>query len=160
MSKKLTVIALLSWLIALVIWQFIFNSHPIVAEILWEIHTIFSSVILFYILLNLIFADEILDFIKICFRIVFKVWLIIFIAFAMQNSFNQKAFVLTTTFIFGYLEGLIDINAWLRNKPLLVFPFITKFSKTKINKIQLSIIAVSIVHTICAFIAMAFFSIK
>ena len=160
MSKKLTAITVLSWLLALVIWQLVFNSHHIVAEILWEIHTIFSSVLLFYILLNLIFADEILDFIKICFRIVFKVWLIIFIAFAMQNSFNQKAFVLTTTFIFGYLEGLIDVNAWLRNKSLMIFPFATKYNQTKFDKIQLSIIAITIVHSVCAFIALVFFSIK
>jgi len=107
-------IAFFSWLIALMIWQLVFRLDLIVSEILWEIHTIFSSVILFYLLLNLMFRDETLDFIKICFRIVFKVWVIIFVAFSMHNSFNQKGFVLTSTFIFGYLEGLIDTNAWLK----------------------------------------------
>jgi hypothetical protein len=66
-------------------------------------------------MLNHIVKETTLDIIKITFKIIFKVWLIIFIAFSMQNSFNQKAFVLTTTFIFGYLEGLIELNVWLRN---------------------------------------------
>ena len=148
---NLKVIAFLTWLIALVIWQIIFNSHPIVSELLWEIHTIFTSVILFYILLNVFVSDAILDFIKICFRIVFKVWLIIFIAFSMQNSFNQKGFVLTSTFIFGYLEGLIDVNAWLRNHKFSANSRIATLVTTKYNTVVLSIISIALVHIICAF---------
>ena len=131
-----------------------------VSEILWEIHTIFSCVILFYFLLNIFLKDEILDFIKICFRIVFKVWLIIFIAFSMHNSFNQKGFVLTSTFIFGYLEGLIDVNAWIRNRKFSADSAIGNISQTKLDKIALSIIAIAFVHFLCAFIALLFFSIE
>jgi len=159
MSKKLSITAFFVWLNALVIWQLLFNSHSVISDILWEIHTIFSSVIVFYIFLNLLFKDEILDFIKICFRIVFKVWLIIFIAFSMHNSFNQKGFVLTSTFIFGYLEGLIDVNSWLRNRNISKNSKIGKLCNTKIDKIILSIITISIVHILCAFIALIFFSI-
>lgn len=159
MLKKLNIIAFFSWLFALVLWQLIFNSHPVVSEILWEIHTIFSSVILFYLVLNLFVKDEILDFIKICFRIIFKVWLIIFIAFSMHNSFNQKGFVLTSTFIFGYLEGLIDVNAWLRNRKFSKESKIGNFAKTKSDKIALSIIAIATVHFLCALIAFLFFNI-
>ncbi len=159
MSKKLSAAVIFSWLIALVIWQLLFNNHPVVSEILWEIHTIFSSVIVFYLILNLIVNDETLDIIKICFRIVFKVWLIIFIAFSMHNSFNQKGFVLTSTFIFGYLEGLIDVNAWLRNKKFDADSTLGTLTNTKSNKIALSIIAISIIHLLCAFIALIFFNI-
>ncbi|MCF8322420.1 MAG: hypothetical protein K9I26_04685 [Flavobacterium sp.] len=159
MSKKLSITAFFVWLIALVIWQLIFNSHSVISDILWEIHTIFSSVILFYIFLNLLFKDEILDFIKICFRIVFKVWLIIFIAFSMHNSFNQKGFVLTSTFIFGYLEGLIDVNAWLRNRSFSKKYKIWELYNIKTDKITLSVITISVVHILCAFIAHVFFSI-
>jgi hypothetical protein len=159
MSKKLSITAFFVWLIALVIWQLIFNSHSVISDILWEIHTIFSSVIVFYIFLNLLFKDEILDFIKICFRIVFKVWLIIFIAFSMHNSFNQKGFVLTSTFIFGYLEGLIDVNSWLRNRTIYKNSKIGKLCNTKTDKIILSVITISVVHILCAFIALIFFSI-
>ena len=159
MSKKLSITAFFIWLNALVIWQLIFNSHSVISDILWEIHTIFSSVIVFYIFLNLLFKDEILDFIKICFRIVFKVWLIIFIAFSMHNSFNQKGFVLTSTFIFGYLEGLIDVNSWLRNRTIYKNSKIGKLCNTKTDKIILSVITISVVHILCAFIALIFFSI-
>lgn len=159
MPKKLTLFAFLSWLITLVVWQIVFNSHPLVSGILWEIHTIFSSVLLFYLLLNVFVKEEILDFIKICFRIVFKVWLIIFIAFSMHNSFNQKGFVLTSTFIFGYLEGLIDVNSWIRNRQFSENSTFGKLAKTKSDKIFLSIIAIAIVHFLCAFITLLFFSI-
>jgi hypothetical protein len=103
--------------------------------------------------------DEILDFIKICFRIVFKVWLIIFIAFSMHNSFNQKGFVLTSTFIFGYLEGLIDVNAWLRNRKFSEDSKIGKLTENKSDKVLVSIMAIAVVHFLCAFIALIFFSI-
>ena len=156
---NLKLIAFLTWLFALVIWQIIFNSHPIVSELLWEIQTIFTSVILFYLLLNVFVSNEILDFIKICFRIVFKVWLIIFIAFSMQNSFNQKGFVLTSTFVFGYLEGLIDVNAWLRNHKFRINSRIATLTATKYNTVLLSIISIAIIHVLCAFIACVFFSI-
>lgn len=160
MPKKLTLFTILSWLLALIIWQLIFNSHPVVSEILWEIHTIFTCVLLFYLVLNSFVKEATLDFIKICFRIVFKVWLIIFIAFSMHNSFNQKGFVLTSTFIFGYLEGLIDVNAWLRSRNFTANFIVGNSCKTKSDKIALSIIAISMVHFLCAFIAMIFFSIE
>ncbi|MDN3678324.1 hypothetical protein QWY90_13505 [Flavobacterium paronense] len=159
MPKKLTLLTVISWLLALVIWQLIFNTHPVVSEILWEIHTIFTSVILFYLVLNAFVKEATLDFIKICFRIIFKVWLIIFIAFSMHNSFNQKGFVLTSTFIFGYLEGLIDVNAWLRSRNFTADSKIGTFCKTKSDKIAWSIISISTVHLLCAFIALIFFSI-
>ncbi|MES2239584.1 MAG: hypothetical protein V4497_04925 [Bacteroidota bacterium] len=156
MLKRLPVITFLSWLFALAIWQTIFNSHPILSEILWEIHTIFSSVILFYILLNLLVNEQILDLIKFTFRIVFKVWIIIFIAFSMHRSFDQKAFILTATFVFGYLEGLIDINSWLKSTSLTI----PMLKSTKHNKMMVSIIFISMIHVFCAFIALVFFNIE
>ena len=159
MAKNIFAIAVFAWLIALLTWQGLFYSHSVLAEILWEIHTIFSSVILFYLLLNALVSDETLDVIKIGFRIVFKVWLIIFIAFSMHSSFNQKGFVLTCTFIFGYLEGLIDMNAWFRNKQFSPNSIISKYTKTKNNTIACSIISIAIIHVVCAFIALLFFNI-
>jgi len=159
MSKKLFLVASLSWLFALIVWELLFYNNVVVCEILWEIHTIFSSVILFYLLLTILANDETLNLLKICFRIIFKVWLIIFIAFSMHNSFNQKGFILTSTFIFGYLEGLIDVNAWLRNKKFKVHSKIGTLLKSDSNKVAFSIIVISVVHFICAFIAFIFFKI-
>jgi hypothetical protein len=157
---NLKVIAFLSWIFALGVWQIIFNSHPIIAEILWEIHTIFTSVIVLYILLNSVVNEKTLNFIKIVFRIVFKVWLIIFIAFSMQKSFNQKGFVLTATFIFGYLEGLIDLNLWLNDSHSKLFPSVLKSTNTKNDKTLISIALISAIHILCAFIALIFFNIR
>lgn len=159
MSKKITLFTFILWFLALVVWQILFYNHPVISEILWEIHTIFTSVILFYFILNWFINEPILDLFKIGFRIIFKVWLIIFIAFSMHNSFNQKGFILTSTFIFGYLEGLIDINAWLRNCQFSIHSKIKILSKTKLNKILLSIISISIIHVLCAFLALLFFNI-
>ena len=90
MPKKLTLFTILSWLLALVIWQIMFNSHSVLSEILWEIHTIFSLVLAFYIIMNLIVPEKILEIIKIIFRILFKVWFVIFIAFSLKKSFDIK----------------------------------------------------------------------
>jgi len=156
---NLRIIAFLTWIFAMGIWQLIFKSHLIVSGILWEIHTIFTSVILLYILLNLITGEKTLNFIKIVFKIIFKVWLIIFIAFSMQKSFNQKGFVLTITFIFGYLEGLIDLNAWLNDTQSKSILAVLNNSNTKNKKIMISIILLSAIHVLCAFISLIFFSI-
>lgn len=159
MSGKAAISAFVSWLAAMGIWQLLFYSHPVVSEILWEIHTIFTSVIVFYIGLNLLLNDSVLDAIKIVFRIIFKVWLIIFLAFSMHDSFDQKAFVLTATFIFGYLEGLIDINSWLRsNVKVSVIP-ILKDAASKRQKMFASIFCLSAIHILCALIALLFFNI-
>lgn len=156
---NLKTIAFLMWLFAIGIWQILFYSHPIVSEILWEIHTIFTCVIALYLFLNLIVSEKTLNFIKIVFRIIFKVWLIIFIAFSMQKSFNQRGFVLTITFAFGYLEGLIDLNLWLNesnSKKILSF---LKNPNTKNDKMMISIAIISAIHILCAFIALLFFNI-
>lgn len=157
---NLKLIAFFSWIFALGIWQIIFNSHPIVSIILWEIHTIFTSVIVLYILLSSLVSEKTLNFIKIVFRIVFKVWLIIFIAFSMQKSFNQKGFVLTATFIFGYLEGLIDLNLWLNDSDSKLIPSAFKNAHSKNDKTMMSITFLSAIHILCAFITLIFFNIS
>lgn len=160
MSKKLLLFSFLSWLIALIIWQLIFNSHEVLSPILWEIHTIFSSVIVFYILMNLIVAEKIVAVIKIVFRILFKVWFVIFFAFSLKKSFNIKGFILTATFIFGYFEGLIDLNSWLVNKQTnYIFDYF-KVKNLKQSRIPVSIMLLSIIHVFSALVALVFFNIK
>ena len=160
MSKKLLLFSFLSWLIALIIWQLIFNSHEVLSPILWEIHTIFSSVIVFYILMNLIVAEKIVAIIKIVFRILFKVWFVIFFAFSLKKSFNIKGFILTATFIFGYFEGLIDLNSWLVNKQTnYIFDYF-KVKNLKQSRIPVSIMLLSIIHVFSSLVALVFFNIK
>ncbi|MEO5777774.1 MAG: hypothetical protein ABIQ27_12785 [Flavobacterium sp.] len=160
MPKKLIIYAILSWLLALVFWQIIFNSHEVLSLILWEIHTIFTSVLAFYILISLIVPERILDIVKIIFRILFKVWFVIFIAFSLKKSFDIRGFLLTATFVFGYLEGLIDLNSWLTNKngDFILNYFNAKNSKN--TRISVCVIMLSLIHIFSAMIAFVFFSIK
>ena len=160
MPKKLSLFTILSWLLALAIWQLIFNSHEVLSPILWEIHTVFSSVLVFYIVMNLVVPEKILDIIKIIFRILFKVWFVIFIAFSLKKSFDIKGFLLTATFAFGYLEGLIDFNAWVNNQNAEFIFYYFGVENVKKNRLQVCIIAISLIHIFSAFIAFAFFSIK
>ena len=160
MPKKLTLFTFLSWLLALIIWQMMFNSHEVLSSVLWEIHTIFSSVIVFYIVINLTVSEKILDIIKIIFRILFKVWFVIFIAFSLKKSFDIKGFLLTATFAFGYLEGLIDLNTWINNKNAeFIFDYF-KVINLKNNRLQVCILTISFIHVFSAIIAFVFFNIK
>lgn len=160
MPKKLVVFSFIFWLIALAIWQIIFNTGSILTPVLWEIHTIFTSVILFYILINFLFSEPILNIIKISFRILFKVWFVIFIAFSIKKSFDIKGFLLTATFVFGYLEGLIDLNLWITNEDdHYIFSFFN-VNNTKNNRIFACIILISIIHIFSSLIALVFFNIN
>ena len=160
MNQKLTLFTILSWVLALVIWQLIFNSHEVLSPVLWEIHTIFSSVVGFYILINILVAEKILDIIKIIFRILFKVWFVIFIAFSLKKSFDIKGFLLTATFAFGYLEGLIDLNAWVNNKNAdFIFSYF-KVENAKKTRLEVCILTIAIIHIFSALIAFVFFNIN
>jgi hypothetical protein len=160
MPKKLTLFTILSWGIALAIWQLIFYSHSILSPILWEIHTIFTSVLVFYIIINSVLPEKTVDIVKIIFRILFKVWFVIFIAFSLKKSFDIKGFLLTATFVFGYLEGLIDLNSWLSNKNAdYTFDYF-KVKNMKNTRIAVSIMFLSLIHIFSAMIAFLFFSVK
>jgi hypothetical protein len=160
MPKKLTLYTISFWLVALAIWQLIFYSDSTLSPILWEIHTIFTSVLVFYIVVNLILPEKILDIVKIIFRILFKVWFVIFIAFSIKKSFDIRGFVLTATFIFGYFEGLLDLNSWLSHGHADYFFHYLKVGNLKKTRIPVCIMMLSVIHIISAFIAFIFFSIK
>ncbi len=160
MPKKLILFAFILFGFALGLWQLLFYSHPILSLILWEIHTIFTSVIVFYILVNLWVNEKILDIIKILFRVLFKVWFVIFIAFSLKKSFDIKGFLLTATFVFGYLEGMIDLNSWFSNQNShFIFRYFKAENNSK-NRILLSILSISLIHIFSALIAYVFFYIK
>ena len=157
MKIRLPIIAVLSWLISIVVWQLIFNSNSVLTPIIYEIHTIFTSVLIFFIVINYFLKQHFLDIIKIIFRIFFKVWFVIFIAFSMKKSFDTKGFLLSATFVFGYFEGLIDFNSWLSNFNFIFTKY--KLLKTKQNRLLISVIFLSLIHILSAFIAFLFFDV-
>jgi hypothetical protein len=161
-GKKSTLQLTLTFLaiaVAMVVWQSIFRSHPILKDILWEIHTIFISVILFYSVVAYIVPAKALSFVKILVRVIFKVWIVIFIAFSMQKTFDKTGFVLSATFIFGYFEALLDLDSWIAKHESFL-PKTISVNKDKAGRIMQSIFCLSCIHIICAFIALGFFSIS
>lgn len=156
MLKKTGFIGLGIWLLSLSIWQLLFFSNNIIAPILWEIQTIYSSVILFFLVVSSTNSEKIIDIIKIIFRILFKVWFIILLAFTMKKSFEEKGFILTVTFSFGYLEGLIDFNSWIKSSQgNFVFSDL-KLEETKKNRLSICVAAIGFIHIISAAIAYLF----
>jgi len=143
----------------MILWQLIFHSHPVLEYILWEIHTIFVSVILFYSFVAYVVPAKALSFVKILVRVIFKVWIVIFIAFSMQKTFDKTGFVLSATFIFGYFEALLDLDSW-NAKHEGFLPKVLTANKEKSGRIMQSVFCLSFIHMICAFIALGFFSIS
>jgi hypothetical protein len=159
--QNLPVAAGLNYVLALAIWQLFFWNNPILNPILWQIHTIFTSVIVFFVFLNYTLTTNLFDIIKIVFRILTKVWFVIFIAFSMhKNLFDVKGFLLTATFIFGYLEGLIDLNTWLNNPTsTFVFDFFAAENLPK-SRLTLCVLGISWIHIFSACIAFIYFTIR
>jgi hypothetical protein len=159
--QNLPVAAVLTYVLAMAIWQLFFWNNPILNPILWQIHAIFTSVLMFFVILNYTLTTNLFDIIKIVFRILTKVWFVIFIAFSMhKNLFDVKGFLLTATFIFGYLEGLIDINSWLNNPTsTFVFDFFAAENLSK-SRLTLCVLGISWIHIFSACIALIYFTIK
>jgi hypothetical protein len=159
--QNLPVAAVLTYVLAMAIWQLFFWNNPILNPILWQIHAIFTSVLMFFVILNYTLTTNLFDIIKIVFRILTKVWFVIFIAFSMhKNLFDVKGFLLTATFIFGYLEGLIDINSWLKNPTsTFVFDFFAAENLPK-SRLTLCVLGISWIHIFSACIALIYFTIK
>ena len=157
--KKITTISVSILISSLVIWQLIFYKNSSLTPIIWEIHTIFLSVLLFFSLIHLLLNDTVLDIIKIIFRILFKVWFVIFIAFSMKKTFDMKGFLLTATFIFGYLEGLIDLNVWFNSGNGFLILKKYDIQNTKKNRTVLCVAAISFIHIISAIVAFLFFDV-
>jgi hypothetical protein len=151
----------MTYVLALAVWHVLFWNNPILQPILWEIHTIFTSVLLFFIFLNYTLSPKLFDIVKIVFRILIKVWFVIFIAFSMhKNLFDVKGFVLTATFVFGYLEGYIDLNSWLNNSnTVFVFDFFAVDNTIK-SRLTLCVLGISWIHIFSACIAFIYFTIQ
>ena len=149
MSKRLYLLTGLFVALAILLWQLLFHAHPFLDEVLWEIHTIFLSTLLVYFAVSSLVTNDFMDFIKVVFKTVFKVWLVIFISFSMAKPGEQAAFLLTTAFILGYLEGLLDIDKWMMDKSSVPL-FKQLVVQTKRQKTLAVILLMSLVHIVCA----------
>ncbi len=156
-SRKLFFQTITVYLAAILIWTLLFSRNPFLKDVLLEIHIIFSSTILSYLIIRMLFSQSMMDFIKVFIRTLFRVWLLIFITFAISKSMERIGILLSLTFIFGYIEGLLDINKWLESDHPFVRLFTKGFSSNKLSYAFTTILLMSIIHIFCAIALFVFY---
>ena len=145
-NRKQLFFAISAYLAALLTWTLLFYKNPVLKDVLLDIHVIFSSTIVGYLVIRLLFNSTTIDIIKVFIRTLFRVWLLIFITFAISRSMDRVGTLLSLTFIFGYIEGLLDINKWIESKPSFPGLFPKEVADNKINHALASILVMSIIH--------------
>lgn len=156
-NRKLIYITVAAYVAALLVWTILFFRNPFLKDVLFDIHLIFSCTLVAYLLVRLIFSLSAMDFIKVFVRTLFRVWLLIFITFAISRSMDRVGILLSLTFMFGYFEGLLDINKWLELKPGFVDRYLGDVIGNKINHAMATILLMCIVHVLCAVAVMGFY---
>ena len=156
-SKKLTVYCLSCVAFAVLLWTVLYFRNPLLKDVLWEIHTIFISTLGAYFLIKMFVPSLWIDMFKIFIRTMFRVWLLIFITFAITKSMERVGFILSITFIFGYFEGLLDIDKWLQHGKLPGILSTVHLAGSKSNQALASIMMMSIIHCLCAFVVLLFY---
>ena len=150
--KKLLLSAIAIYTAAVLVWAALFYNNPVLKQVLIDIQLIFTFTLLGYLIIVLFFSRSVVDFIKVFVRTLFRVWLFIFISFAIAKVMDRIGILLSISFIFGYFEGLVDIDKWLQHSNpfprLLPLPYPT----SKINHGLASILLMSILHILCGLV--------
>ena len=157
LNRNLVSTAITTYAAALVIWTLLFYRNPYLKNVILDIHIIFSSTIVSYLIIRLVFSPAILDFIKVFIRTLFRVWLLIFITFAISRSMDRVGTFLSLTYILGYIEGLLDINKWLESDPVFHVFFPKQLASNKINHAIATIFLMTIIHILCAIVILIFY---
>ncbi len=157
-NRNLLYLTITSYFVGLLTWTLFFYRNPYLKNVLVDIHLIFSSTIACYLVIRLVFSLSILDFIKVFIRTLFRVWLLIFITFAISRSMDRIGFLLSLTFIFGYIEGLLDINKWLESNPSLFGIFPKNLATNKMNHAISTIFVMNMIHILCAIAVLIFYT--
>lgn len=156
-SRKLFYFTCSAYIIALLAWTLFFYRNPFFKDVLFDIHLIFTSTIACYWCIRIIFSSTILDFIKVFIRTLFRVWLLIFITFAVSRSMDRIGTLLSLTFIFGYIEGLMDINKWLESGHPFKKYLPEQLAGNKVNHAMATTCIMSIIHILCAVAVFIFY---
>jgi hypothetical protein len=158
-NKRLGIFSILVTLASMLLWQIMFYNHTKLGEVLWEIQVIFIGIVSFYFLLSVYFTKIVIVFTKALIRILFRVWLLIFIAFSMNKMGDKAGYLLSAAFIFGYFEGLCDFDTMFHKKQFkLERYFAGPVEPTDMNRACLSIITLCIIHVVSAFMVYFFFT--
>lgn len=156
-NQRLLYLTIGAYVVALLIWTLLFYKNPLLKDVLFDIHLIFSCTILAFLIVRLIFSSSVMDFIKVFIRTLFRVWLLIFITFAISRSMDRVGTLLSLTFMFGYFEGLLDISKWLETQPAFLEKFFKDINNNKINHALATILLMSMVHELCAIAVLLFY---
>lgn len=150
------------WIVSLVIvgavglWQLLFFKNEHIEPVLADIHVIYLSTLLSFLLLKLFLSSVYLDLVKIFVRTLFRVWLLILITLSITRSMDRVGLILSITFIFGYFEGLLDLDKWIKQhnplKKWIAFP-------AKINRFNhglTTLLFMSLLHLCFAIVILIF----
>jgi hypothetical protein len=149
-TRHLLYTTLSVYVLAILIWSVLFYRNPFLKDVLNDIHFIFSSTLVVYVLIQMLLSLSAVDFIKVFIRTLFRVWLLIFITFAISSSTERIGILLSLTFIFGYIEGVLDINKCLESSPSLPFLNTKDLAHNKFNHAMISMLLMSTIHISCA----------
>lgn len=155
---KLLVTSMAGIVLAVGWWTFLFYQNKVLKEVLPDIHRIFISTLSGFVLIKIIVPPAWTDMLKIFIRTMFRVWLLIFITFAVKQSMERVGFILSITFIFGYFEALLDIDKWQdthRNKNFL--KWFTAHGNTLYNHAITTLIIMTGIHCLCGLLVWIFY---
>jgi hypothetical protein len=156
-SRRLFYFTCSVYIIALLTWTLVFYRNPFFKDVLFDIHLIFTSTIAGYWCIRMFLSSTILDFIKVFIRTLFRVWLLIFITFAVSRSMDRIGTLLSLTYIFGYIEGLMDINKWLESGHPFKKYLPEQLEGNKVNHAMATTCIMSIIHILCAVAVFIFY---
>lgn len=150
LNTRLLLVTVIAIFIALLTWTLLFYKNKVLGHVLTDIHLIFLSTLTGYFIIAVLVRQAVLDFIKVFVRTLFRVWLFIFISFAIVRSMDRVGLLLSISFIFGYFEGLLDIDKWLQSGNPLPRLLPAKDSGSRINHALATLSLMSLVHILCA----------
>ena len=157
-NKKPVLLSLAGIVLALLIWTVLFYNNPAFKNVLWEIHAIYTGTLIAYCIIRYTVSEVLIELLKVFIRTMFRVWLIIFITLAISKQMERVGFVLSVTFIFGYFEGLVDIDRWLTGNKQSVVINLLKSSDNRHNLIFTTMLVMSVIHILCAIIIRIFYA--
>ncbi|MCU0334980.1 MAG: hypothetical protein MUF62_07990 [Chitinophagaceae bacterium] len=157
MNKRLLISTIAGYLFAILCWTILFYRNRYLKEVLTDIHLIFTATIVVFLVIRFLCSASLIDFIKVFFRTLFRVWLFIFISLAITRSMDRIGFLLSITFIFGYIEGLLDLSRWLETNPRFLAILPPHASMYKSTHALATVLMMSLVHILCALAVFVFY---
>lgn len=155
--NRLLIYTIIAYLAALLLWTVLFYNNPYLGNVISDINWIFSATLAGYGLIRWVVRPSAMEFIKVFIRTLFRVWLLIFITFAIARSMDRIGILLSLTFILGYTEGLLDINKWLESRPTLMGLIPEDAVARKKDHILATIFLMSLIHILCALVVLVFY---